>query len=182
MEKWKEVQDTNGKILVSNMGRVRSLLRDDRILKSQSDKKGYQRISVTINSEKRTYKVHRLVAMAFVENPDGKTQVNHIDGNKKNNCASNLEWCSGKENCHHAIANGLWKNVFLSSKKENERRKKAVIATNISTGERVLFGSVAEAEVYIGSRHVSDVLKGKRTKAKGYTFEYAEGGDASCRS
>lgn len=182
MERWKEVPNTNGKILISDKGRVRSLLRDDRILKTQKDRKGYPRVRITINRKKRAYRVHRLVASAFIPNPENKPQVNHIDGNKNNNCVGNLEWCDGRENCRHAIDNGLWESVFRGSMIENEKRKRPVIATNILTGEVKRFASVSDAQRFVGSRHVTDVLKGKRKKAMGYTFEYAEGGDASCRS
>lgn len=182
MELWKEVEGTNGALLVSNSGRVKSLLRNGRILKPTQDSKGYLRLRVTINREKRSYKVHRLVAMAFVDNPDGKPQVNHINGDKTDNRASNLEWVTNKENAHHAIKNGLWDSVFEGAILEDERRKKPIIALCIKTGESVEFDSVAEAERFIGSRHVTDVLKGKRTKAKGYTFAYKEGGGLDVRS
>lgn len=182
MERWREVADTGGKILVSDQGRVKSLLRDERILKTQTDKKGYSRIRITIDRQKRSYKVHRLVAQAFIPNPDGKAQVNHKDGDKSNNAVENLEWNSSKENCNHAIKSGLWDSVTEGARRENERRKKAVVATKISTQETIRFESVRAAEKYVGSRHVTDVLKGKRTKTKGYQFVYAEGGDAICHS
>lgn len=174
MEKWKEVEGTNGKILISSNGRVKSLLRDERILKTQPDAKGYQRVSVTINRVKSTYKVHRLVAKAFVDNPDNKPQVNHIDGDKTNNAYWNLEWTTNKENAHHAIQTGLWKNTFEAASKSNDNRKKPIVATSVKTGKVITFDSVADAERAIGSRHVSDVLKGKRSKAKGYIFSYRE--------
>lgn len=182
MELWKEVEGTNGALLVSNSGRVKSLLRDGRILKPTQDSKGYLRLRVTIDREKRSYKVHRLVAMAFVDNPDNKPQVNHINGDKTDNRASNLEWVTNKENAHHAIKNGLWDSIFEGAMLEDERRKKPIIAVCIKTGASVEFDSVAEAERFIGSRHITDVLKGKRTKAKGYTFAYKEGGGLDVRS
>ncbi len=107
MELWKEVEGTNGALLVSNSGRVKSLLRDGRILKPTQDSKGYLRLRVTIGREKRSYKVHRLVAMAFVDNPNNKPQVNHINGDKTDNRASNLEWVTRKENVVHAFKHNL---------------------------------------------------------------------------
>ena len=182
MELWKEVEGTNGALLVSDQGRVKSLLRDGRILKPTPDSKGYLRLRVTINRERRAYKVHRLVAMAFVDNPEGKPQVNHINGDKTDNRACNLEWVTNKENAHHAINNGLWDSLFEGAMLEDERRKKPIVAVCIKTGEIIDFDSVAEAERFVGSRHITDVLKGKRTKAKGYTFAYKEGGDLDVRS
>lgn len=175
MEKWKVVEGTNEMLEVSNMGRLKSNLRDGRILKPTADKKGYLRLRMTINKKRFSFKVHRLVAINFIDNPLNKPQVNHIDGDKTNNKVENLEWVSNLENAHHAINNGLWDAVYRSSLTENERRKKAVIATDIKTGEVLEFDSVSEAERTVGTRHVVDVIKGKRKQAKGYAFTYREG-------
>lgn len=180
MEHWKVVEGTYGALEVSDLGRVKSNLRDGRILKTSLDRKGYHRLRMTIKRQKYCFKVHRLVAMAFIPNPDNKPQVNHIDGNKDNNAASNLEWVSNAENAHHAISNGLWENVYKASLKENESRKKPIIA--FKDGQAIEFDSIADAERAIGSRHITDVLKGKRMQAKGYTFAYKEGGDADVHS
>lgn len=168
---WKIVENTDGKIEVSNSGLVRSYLSGKpRILKSQIDKKGYSRIAITINRKKHTYKVHRLVAIAFLENPEDLPQVNHIDGNKQNNHVENLEWISNRDNALHAIKAGLWANVIAGSLKENNRRKKPVVAFN-ETGQKH-FESVSEAERYFNSRHVVDAIKGKRHTVKGWRFAY----------
>ena len=177
MEIWKPIAGTKGFIEVSNQGRVRSLLRGEpRVLKTQADNKGYHRIRVTIEREKMSYKVHREVAKAFIPNPDNLPQVNHKDGNKSNNAVDNLEWISNRDNAHHAIENGLWKNVLEGSRKENESRKRPVIGyytTENSCGSRY-FESISEAERIIGSRHIVDVLKGRRSHVKGWTFRYEE--------
>lgn len=174
MEIWKPIVGTKGFIEVSNEGRVRSLLRGEpRVLKTQVDNKGYHRIRVTIEREKMSYKVHREVAKAFMPNPENLPQVNHKDGNKSNNAVDNLEWITNIGNAHHAIENGLWKNVFEGSRKENESRKRPVIGYFTPEVSR-RFESVSEAERYIGSRHITDVLKGKRSHVKGWTFKYEE--------
>ena len=86
MEIWRAITGTKGFIEVSNKGRVRSLLRGTpRILKTQTDKKGYHRVRATIEREKLSYKVHREIAKAFIPNPSNLPQVNHKDGNKDNN-------------------------------------------------------------------------------------------------
>ena len=179
MEHWKVVEGTQGALEVSDLGRVKSNLRDGRILKTQPDKKGYHRLRMTINRKKYSFKLHRLVAQAFIPNPENKPQVNHIDGDKNNNAVSNLEWVSNKENAHHAISNGLWSSVLEGSRKENDSRKKPIVA--IKDGVVTEFSSVADAERALGSRHITDVLKGKRQQAKGYRFAYKEGGDADVR-
>lgn len=175
MEQWKEIENTDGLLEVSNYGRVRSNMRDGRILKATPDKKGYLRLRVTIHREKRAYKVHRLVANAFVPNPEGKPQVNHIDGNKTNNRADNLEWVTNLENAHHAMDNDLWSNVFDASRRASEAQRRPIIA--YKDGEAIEFESICQAQKFIGTRHITDVLKGKRKQAKGYTFAYKEGGD-----
>lgn len=102
-EKWCVIFDCYS---VSTRGRVKSLARDvpnhtgiihkpERILKLQTDHKGYARVSL---GKKKALAVHRLVAKAFIPNPEEKPQVNYIDGNKLNNCVENLEWCTSSEN------------------------------------------------------------------------------------
>lgn len=77
--------------------------------KAGSNGTQYKCVSYCENGKSRTVTVHRLVAEAFIPNPDGKPEVNHIDGNRSNNNVSNLEWCTRQENCIHAYANGLIK-------------------------------------------------------------------------
>lgn len=180
MEIWKPVKGYEKYLAVSNMGRVKSFMRDPdgNILKMQPDKKGYLRLRCTIERNKVCFKVHRLVAEHFVENPEGKPQVNHKDTNKQNNRADNLEWVTNIENAHHAIENGRWETLFAGAKRVNDARRTPIVATNIDTGESIYFESMSEAERQIGTRHINQVLSGIRSQAKGYTFRYANGGDA----
>ena len=176
MEIWKDIPGTKGCIEVSNEGRVRSLLSGTpRELKTQIDQKGYHRVRVNINGQKISYRIHREVAKAFIPNADALPQVNHKDGNKNNNSVSNLEWVSNVDNVHHAIANGLWESVFEGSRRENEKRKKPLIAYRVDGAFHCTryYESIREAERDIGSRHVCAVLKGKRTHTKGWAFQYA---------
>ena len=178
MEEWRAITGTKGFIEVSNEGRVRSLLSGTpRVLHTQVDNKGYHRIRVTVERVKVSYKVHREVAKAFIDNPGNLPQVNHKDGNKNNNGASNLEWVTNKENAHHAIRSGLWDTVIEGSRRVNESRKKPIIAYRIDGKYPCTryYNSIGEAEREIGSRHICDVLKGKRSHVKGWTFQYAEG-------
>lgn len=104
-EKWKIVEGFS-KYLVSNKGRVKNVIRlkDLRFYSC----KGYEKIElVNDNDMKKKVFVHRLVAQAFIPNPNDKPQVNHKDGNKTNNKFYNLEWCTAKENTEHSIETGL---------------------------------------------------------------------------
>lgn len=169
-ELWKVVDGTNGAIEISTLGRVKSNLRDGRILKTQKDKKGYLRVRVTINRIKKTYKVHRLVASTFIENPSDLPQVNHINGDKTDNRVSNLEWVNNYDNAHHAIEHGLWDRVYEASYINNANSRTPVYSVDSETGEVREFESVSQAERFFNSRHISDVLNGKRSKAAGQYF------------
>ena len=98
IEKWKYIPKTDNKYLISSLGRVRN--REGKIL-SQNRWFEYMEIKIPIKNKMKHFKVHRLVAEAFIPNPENKEQVNHIDGITFHNEASNLEWCSDKENKEH---------------------------------------------------------------------------------
>ncbi len=89
---------------VSDQGRIRRI--DGRLRRLKRDHRGYLRIHLCSGSTRSTA-VHRLVAAAFIRPPHEGEQVNHIDGNKTNNCVGNLEWVTCKENQHHAFQTGL---------------------------------------------------------------------------
>ena len=99
-EIWRDKKYYEGRYQVSNCGRVKSLKRKnvlkEKILKPYVDKDGY--LTVALNNPRKTFLVHRLVAEAFIPNPDNLPCVNHKDENKQNNVVSNLEWCDRKYN------------------------------------------------------------------------------------
>lgn len=175
MEEWKEIEGTYGLLEVSSLGNVRSNMRDGRILKAQTTRKGYLRIRVTVKRERVSIPVHRAVAKAFIPNPNNLPQVNHIDGDKTNNRVENLEWVTNYENAHHAMANGLWANVYDASLRTNADKRTPVRSIDAKTGEVREFVSVSDAERFFNSRHISDVLNGKREKAAGQYFSRIEG-------
>jgi len=111
-ELWKSIDEDDYKTdyQISTFGRIKSCKNGhSRILKPFIDKDGYLSIALSKNAKVKKFKVHRLVAKAFIPNPENKETVNHIDGCKMNNSISNLEWNSQSENNYHAIKTGLRK-------------------------------------------------------------------------
>lgn len=108
MEVWREIQGYEGIYDISSEGHIRRRGHGSyRPIQPYKGTKGYYCIRLISGRTKRYFAVHRLVAQAFIPNPEGKTQVNHIDGNKHNNTVSNLEWVTAKENAEHALSHGL---------------------------------------------------------------------------
>jgi hypothetical protein len=107
-EIWQKIQfledEGYGTHYVSNKGKVKN--KKNLLRKFQIDKYGYYRLSFR-NKERKTKQLfaHRLVAIMFIDNPQNKTQINHKDLNKKNNCVENLEWCNNSENIKHLYLN-----------------------------------------------------------------------------
>jgi len=108
-EEWRSVVGYEGLYEVSNMGRVRSLKEcrgKSNIILKHNINNGYSHIDLYKNSSRQHSKIHRLVAQAFIPNPENKYDVNHIDSNRSNNIISNLEWVTRKENMEHCIKMG----------------------------------------------------------------------------
>ena len=106
-EIWKDIKDYEGHYQVSNLGNVRSIKSNKiKILKpfKNTARAGYLEVYLRLPGSKKTFKVHRLVAQAFIENPNNYPQINHKDENKENNCVNNLEWCDNDYNIHYGTA------------------------------------------------------------------------------
>ena len=117
----------------------------------------------TFKANNRQLPVHRAIALAWVKNPQAATDVNHIDGNKNNNAAQNLEWCSRSENIRHSLATGL-----------HACPETPVIGVNPATGAGVWAKSQAAVRA-LGFHQplVNKCLKGIRRHHRGYLWSYA---------
>ena len=102
MQIWKDIEGYKGHYQISNYGNVRSLKKDAFLMKG-GYLKGYKIISLWKNGTGKMFRVHRLVAAAFIPNPDNKPCIDHIDGDRANNHADNLRWVTAKENCNNPI-------------------------------------------------------------------------------
>lgn len=178
-EIWKDIDNYIGKYQISNLGRVKSLPRNgticsERILKIQKDRKGYSYVSF----HKKKFKVHRLVAQAFIPNPTNKPEVNHIDENKENNIVENLEWNTSKENIAHSFKIGLRKNVDLKKVSQYARLKniKPIIQYDLLGNFIKKWESATEVQNCLGykAQNVGACCLGKYKKSNGFIWQFEE--------
>ncbi len=118
MERWKDIKGYEGHYMISNNGRVKTLKpRSENILRPRFSKLRYNNCALSLNGVRKQFKVHRLVAQHFINNPKNKPHVNHLDSNPSNNVVENLEWCTHKENIEHA-----WKHGYGTIDEAQRRR------------------------------------------------------------
>lgn len=182
MEIWKQIQGFKPIYEVSNMGRVRSLerktncngglfQRKERILKNTIDRNGYHFVFLyPINGRKRTIPVHRLVAMAFIPNPDNKPEIDHIDGNKSNNNPINLRWVTHQENC----ANPNTVKKLRQHIGENANHKKSICAYTLDGKLVGMWPTITMAAIETQTcRHsISYAANGKYKSANNLIWKY----------
>lgn len=160
-EEWKDIKGYEGYYKVSNFGRIKSLLFNrEKILKTRYNKTGYE----LVNLRNKTFRVHSLVAQAFIPNPNNYSEINHKDENKMNNNVSNLEWCDRKYNCRYGSL----------PHKVSERFRKSVICYPPSKIGKTYFKSLLDAERKTGIDHssISKCCRGKVKTAGGFHWEY----------
>ena len=168
MEKeiWKDINGYEGLYQVSNFGRVKSLnyrrTGREEILTPQMNTNGYLTVQLWKNEKRKSCLVHRLVAMAFIPNPNNLPEVNHKDEDKTNNCVWNLEWCDCKYNINYGT--------------RTEKTTKTVLQLNKDTGEVIKeWPSANEVQRQLGYKQgaISMCCLGKCNQAYGFKWQYA---------
>ena len=160
-EIWKDIQGYEGLYMVSNLGRVKSLnyhrTGKERIMKPSDNGHGYLFVVLCKDGKDKNCRINRLVAQAFLPNPNNLPEVNHKDENPKNNRVENLEWCSRQYNVDYSLS-------------------KAVIGIDKVSGLILEFPSTREAERQTGisKGNICDCLKGRQKSAGGFYWQYAD--------
>lgn len=182
LEEWRDIVNYEGIYQISSLGNLRSLDRLDAAGHKLKGKEmslvvkttGYVGVTLCKNGKKTNKRVHRLVAEAFIENKENKTQVNHLDGNKTNNNVSNLVWSTPSENTIHAYKNGLAKaNYGPGAKASAKKRSVKLKAENLKTGEIIYFDNSRLAAEGIGKPNGAGNLRtasAKNGNAYGYKW------------
>ena len=186
-EIWKDIKSYEGLYQISNTGKIKSLERykdnhskkqlvKEKIRKQIISKTGYYTCMLTKNGNLKLFKVHRIVAEAFIPNPNNYPIINHIDGNKLNNNVDNLEWCSYSHNEKEAYKLGLIKNNTYGLKKYTDSLKKKIKQYDLKGNFLKEWNSVSEIkkELNYETTNICSCCKGKRKTAYGYKWKYAE--------
>ena len=161
---WREVKEYSN-YEVNQLGEIRHKKRQ-KILKPRDNNGGYQYVNFKINGKNTNFAVHRIVANAFIPNPNGYTEVNHKDYNKKNNCVDNLEWVSSSQNKQHS---------YLKQQNKKSRGK----AVNQYTKEGIFlktFDSVSDAAKELGCcvAAISNCCLGRTKTSQGFRWSFVE--------
>lgn len=173
MEIWKDVVGFERAYQVSSLGRIKSKIRKsvvkEKILKPFKNNNGYECVDLWNNNHKKKL-VHRLVAEAFIPNPECKLFINHIDGDKTNNKVENLEWCTHSENILHSF------RVL------GHRTVKGMVMNNkpvkcLDTGEISASASEAARQKGCSQSNITKVILGERNKAGGLRWSYHFGSE-----
>lgn len=164
-EIWRDVQGYEGKYLVSNIGRVKALpfdgpgKRNKEVIRwFSTDRCGYHRLNLANKGKKQNFFVHRLVAVAFIPNPENKPFVNHIDGDKFNNHYSNLEWVSSHENNLHVC-------------RVLKKRVKPVMSICLESGDETEYPSFKAAhDLGFNRSSIAKCIAGKLESHRGFKW------------
>ena len=164
-EIWKQVLE-HPNYEVNQYGDIRHKKRKQK-LKPRSNNGGYQYVNIKVDGKNTNFAVHRIVANAFIPNPNGYTEVNHKDYNRLNNCVDNLEWTSSSQNKYHA---------YLKEENKNSRGKQVEQYTKDGAYLKT-YPSVSAAAKEMGCciAAISNCCSGRTKSSQGYRWKFAEG-------
>lgn len=176
-EIWRDIEGFVGHYKVSNKGRVKSLCGTPKILSQKTSNCGYKQAHLSKNNKAKRYSVHRLVGKAFVDNPRNKPQINHKNGDKTDNRAENLEWCTASENQLHAFSTGLAPRTSEKKKQHINRQRRLVGRPVINLDTKLSYSSAnfAEKMTGISNASISQNCRGISKTAGGYRWEFLYG-------
>ena len=181
-EEWRDVVGYEGYYIASNIGRVISLLRyvrhpsgGKKIIKPhlmclKKCKSGYLTVYLSKNGISKDCLVHRIVATAFIPNPNNKPQIDHIDRDKTNNIVENLKWCTGSENMSNPLTIAILKEMNVGRKHPNNHHPTVAL----KDGKLIyVFNKLTDCKKYgFNNTVVSSICVGRRKTHKGFTFMY----------
>ena len=180
---WKDIIGYENEYQINQFGEIRTLkdspkLKKYNVLKPQINKRnGYVYQMLYKNGKEKLLRVHRLVAMAFLPNPNNLPQVNHKDGNKQNNSVDNLEWCEQSYNMKHAFKTGLEKpseKQKAAVRKTNEKKRKRVVRTMGDEKNEYESATVAARKNNVGISTICRYCNKKRMPKDGASWQYIE--------
>jgi len=185
-EIWKDVPDYEGLYQVSNLGRVKSLERTrkgnggsickvkEKLLSLKIDKYGYVCYTLCKDGRLFYFTAHRLVALAFIDNPNPYSfnQINHIDGNKRNNTSQNLEWCDAKHNQNEAVRLGLRGGKPYKPRVDSSKIDQIDLIGNLIKRYDNL--AQAERENGISKTAICNCLNRRSKTSSGFFWKYAK--------
>lgn len=173
-EIWKDIKEYQGKYQVSNLGKIRTLIKWDlnkrkyiatiKNIKLREDKDGYILVDLHKNNKTKTFKVHRLVAEAFISNSNNYPQINHKNEIKNDNRVENLEWCSNEYNAVYGT----------KVQRTAEKHKKHILKYDLKGNFIKEYNSLKEASIdnNVFFTNISAVCRGKQKTAYGFIWKY----------
>lgn len=187
MEQWRDIEGYEGLYQISNYGNVLSVVfgsknhprlkQESRLLRLAASSSGYYHVQLYKNGVPSTRLVHKLVASAFISNPEKKPEVNHKDGDKSNNRVENLEWVTKSENLKHAALTGLRVSPMIGMTGERNPFSKPILQYDLDGNFIKKWASAMEASrhMHVAPCGIYSCLSGRSATSRGYIWKRFDG-------